>query len=594
MKNKFLLFILSFTIGLHTFCSAQTDKGVMLIDGLVYGYNHDPSKGLLKKEKQIVLEGSLSQVSVNVFSDDKSVYQARTNKKGEFLVKLNLGKIYKIEFSKSGYTKSVLLVDTKVIPSKLLSEPIKFSGAEIILNSFKIKDTVQANLPYGRLFYNIREKCIDFEPNQVAKKGLFTKVDDQSTPIYLMRRSVIKNRENLTKTQQKIVQKDSVPATEVQPNTFSDFEWNSISNMEHITEDNIKARENEIAKARMQLEEDKLYVITRADSLLIKERERSLNNAIIELNNAKKLISIQKLQIETQRKFLWLTVCSLVLLSAFLFVFFFYYREKRTINILLNNQNKKITDSINYAKRIQQSILPAENEIQKILPRSFIFYQPRDIVSGDFYWFSKLEDKIIIAAVDCTGHGVPGAFMSLIGNTLLNEIVNEKHITDPAEILNRLHVSILKSLHQREGELQNQDGMEMSLCVIHNEKNTIEFAGAMNPVYIVKNGVVNVIQPDTKGIGGMNTNQKGEEIEFTTQKFSIEPNMSLYMFTDGYMDQFGGPKNKKFNAPMFKKMLLYLQVMEMEDQKNAMEEIMKNWRGDFRQIDDMLVIGIKF
>ncbi|MGQ0827787.1 MAG: PP2C family protein-serine/threonine phosphatase, partial [Bacteroidota bacterium] len=311
--------------------------------------------------------------------------------------------------------------------------------------------------------------------------------------------------------------------------------------------------------------------------------------------NAKKIIALQKLQIESQRKLLLLSVCCLVLLSAFLFIFFFHYKEKRTINMLLNEQHKKITDSINYAKRIQQSILPRESEIQKIVPQSFIFYQPRDIVSGDFYWFSQVEKKIIIAAVDCTGHGVPGAFMSLIGNTLLNEIINEKRVTDPASILSLLHLNVLKALHQREGEVQNQDGMEMSLCVIDNENKLIEFAGAMTPIYVVKNGLVNVIQPDTRGIGGINAAiQKGEKVEFSTKQIPIEKNMCLYMFTDGYMDQFGGPKNKKFNAPMFKKMLLYFQALDMESQKSGMEEIMKNWRGDHRQIDDMLVIGIRF
>ncbi|MGQ0827036.1 MAG: hypothetical protein ACT4ON_01450, partial [Bacteroidota bacterium] len=320
MKNKFLvLFYLCVAAGLHLF--GQSDKeGALLIDGVVYGYNHDPSKGFLKKEKQIVLEGSLSQVSINVFSDDKSIYKAKTNKKGEFIIKLNLGKIYKVEFFKGGYTKSVLLVDTKVIPKKIPADPIRFIGAEIILNSFKGKDTAQPNLPFGRLFYNIRENCIDFEPNQISKKGLFTKHGDQNTPIYLMRRSVNKNKDNL-RVQQKSVKKDSVLAEGDESNFFSDFDLDSLPDIEQLTEGHIKDRESEIEKARRQLEEDKMYMITRSDSLLIKERERSLNNAIVELENAKKIIALQKLQIESQRKLLLLSVCCLVLLSAFLFIF---------------------------------------------------------------------------------------------------------------------------------------------------------------------------------------------------------------------------------------------------------------------------------
>lgn len=590
MKNKFHLILL--LVLFKNVCFGQSQ---LLMDGLVYGYNHDPSKGLLKKEKQIVLEGSLSSVSINVLSEDKLIFQTRTNKKGEFLLRMDLGKIYKIEFSKSGYTKSILLVDTKVIPPKLPSEIIRFAGAEIILNSFKSKDTSRVNLPFGRLFYNIRERCIDFEPNKINnKKGFFTKNDDQSTPIYLMRRAVAKNKEN-PKIQQKNLQKDSVVTAEEQLlSMLSEFNLAPNTNFENLTENTIKNREKEIEKARKQLEEDKLYIITRADSLVIKDRERQLNNAVVELGNAKRLIGLQNLQLASQRKLLILSVCCLFLLSAFIFVFLFYYKEKRAINILLSEKNKKITDSINYAKRIQQSLLPQENEVKRILPQSFIYYQPRDIVSGDFYWISKLKEKIIIAVVDCTGHGVPGAFMSLIGNNLLNEIVNERQITDPAAILQLLHVSVLKALHQKEGELQNQDGMEMSLCVIDQEKKLIEFSGAMTPVYIVQKGIVDVIQPDTRGIGGVNTADNQEEVKFTTKQIAIQKDMSLYMFTDGYMDQFGGSKNKKFNAPMFKKMLLYMQPMEMELRKDAMGEIMRNWKGEYRQIDDMLVVGIKF
>jgi serine phosphatase RsbU (regulator of sigma subunit) len=355
------------------------------------------------------------------------------------------------------------------------------------------------------------------------------------------------------------------------------------------------SRELKIKNARKQLEEAKLTMITREDSLLIREKENLLNKAGTDLNTAKRLITLQKEEISNQRKLLFWSTGSMILLSIFLFIIYIQYKENRKTGVLLKEKNKKITNSINYAKRIQQSILPQENEIQKLLPHSFVFYQPRDIVSGDFYWFSELENKIIIAAVDCTGHGVSGAFMSLIGNTLLNGIINEKRIVDPSSILSLLHSGVLKALHQEEGDTQSQDGMEMSLCVIDNEKRMIEFAGAMTPIYIVNENILDVIQPDSKEIGGINSAaRKNKKNEFTTTQIPIKKNMCVYMFTDGYMDQFGGEENKKFNTLKFKSLLLDIQDMDMDKQKQAIEKAMKDWKGDYRQIDDMLVIGIRF
>jgi serine phosphatase RsbU (regulator of sigma subunit) len=360
-------------------------------------------------------------------------------------------------------------------------------------------------------------------------------------------------------------------------------------------EGDIGTRESAIRAARKQLEKDKAKATTKEDSLLITERENLLNAAMFELNGAKKLIEMQKEEISIQRRLLVLFVCSVLLLAGFLFNLYRHSKEKRRTHLLLKEKTKKITDSINYAQHIQQSILPQESEVKKVLPDSFIYFQPRDIVSGDFYWISEIEHKIIIAAVDCTGHGVPGAFMSLIGNTLLNEIINEKGIIEPATILKQLHTGILKSLHQHGGDMNCQDGMEMSLCVIDDHKKTIDYAGAMNPIYVVKDGLISIIKPDIQAIGGINSlAMKDHKIEFTTRLIPIEEKMTVYMFTDGYMDQFGGPENKKFNSPKFKKLLVDIQALNMEEQKQAVEQAMKDWKGEYRQIDDMLVIGLRF
>jgi serine phosphatase RsbU (regulator of sigma subunit) len=594
--NKiFLVTLLSVLFSLPRFVSAQQAKGAFLFDGLVYGYKHETSKKLLQKDKDI-LEGILQDVSISILENEKLVSTAKTNKKGGFELKLIPGKVYKIEFSKPSYTKSILMLDLRSVPEELASEQMTFTDAEIILNSFKAKDTAQTVLPFGKLFYNTKDKYIDFEPNRItAKKGIFNKHEEPNNAAYLMKRAVGKNKGNVIKLSRKVKKVNPAKTPDLatkSDSTSSGFKLAPNRGVENLKPEELYVREAEIQEARKQLAQDRLLATSPEDLLLIEERERLLNAAVMELEGAKKVISLQENEIALQKKMLWLSAFCVLLLLVFVYTLIRHNREKRLANQLLAEKTKKITDSINYASRIQQSILLEEKEVKKILPESFIFYAPKDIVSGDFYWLSEVENKTIVAAVDCTGHGVPGAFMSLIGNTLLNEIVNEKKITDPSEILNMMHVGVMKALRQN-SDGHSQDGMEMSLCIIDKKSGKIEYAGAMNPVYILKNGEVNVVKPDVQSIGGINP-LSNKAVEFSSQQLPIEKNMFLYMFSDGYMDQFGGPENKKFNTVRFKKMISNFSETPLDKQKEVVAQTINDWKGEQKQIDDMLVIGIKF
>ncbi|MDP1746698.1 MAG: tetratricopeptide repeat protein [Bacteroidota bacterium] len=265
-------------------------------------------------------------------------------------------------------------------------------------------------------------------------------------------------------------------------------------------------------------------------------------------------------------------------------------------NTLIEKQKEKIIDSITYAQHIQQSILIEESEIQKILPDSFIYYQPKDIVSGDFYWCSKIEDKIILAAIDCTGHGVPGAFMSMIGNTLLNQIVNEKHITMPSEILRQLNIGIYQALHQEKEETLSRDGMDIALCSIDYKNNQLEYAGAQNPMYLVSDNELTVVKADRQTIGGGGMISKKEnplKREYTNHVIPIKKDMCIYLFSDGYMDQFRGSDRKKFGIQQFKDLILANQSLSMQKQKALMVEEHENWKENAHQIDDILIIGLR-
>ena len=257
----------------------------------------------------------------------------------------------------------------------------------------------------------------------------------------------------------------------------------------------------------------------------------------------------------------------------------------------LERKNKEMADSIKYAKRIQESILPIKDNILQSLPQSFILYQPKDIVSGDFYWYKKIENKILIAAVDCTGHGVPGALMSMIGNTLLNDIVTKSKNLNPGEILNQLNKGIVRTLKQKGNNVLSQDGMDIALCEINLNTLLLKFSGAQRPLYLIREANLIIAKGDSFSIGGTSFDQKKN---FQVQQFQLSKDDSIYLFSDGYPDQFGGEKNKKYLIGKFKKYLLSIQHIPMIDQETLLRSELYNWMGDEEQVDDILVIGIKF
>ena len=276
-------------------------------------------------------------------------------------------------------------------------------------------------------------------------------------------------------------------------------------------------------------------------------------------------------------------------------------REEQRVNEKLTEQNTTIDDqrnkilgSINYAKRIQNSILIPEDDIKHIIPKSFVFYEPRDIVSGDLYWIKRLDQKIVVAAIDCTGHGVPGAFLTLIANMLLKRIVEERKVTNPSEILTALDEGMISTLKQDQGTTSTSDGMDISICVIDESSRTIEYAGAMNPVFVVQSHQLTALQPNIASIGGKAMRPgTNENKTFKTHKISYTNDTSIYMLSDGYVDQFGGPKNSKFNTNRFKEMILNNYQKDMSEQKELVRKTLSDWQGDQRQIDDILVIGLR-
>lgn len=261
--------------------------------------------------------------------------------------------------------------------------------------------------------------------------------------------------------------------------------------------------------------------------------------------------------------------------------------EEQNYRIAL--QNQEITDSILYARRIQTAVMPSESEVMQIIPDSFIFFKPRNIVSGDFYWMTRKKEKTIVVAADCTGHGVPGAFMSMLGISFLNEIVNQQELPRASDILNELRQNVLNTLSQKVENVDVQDGMDIALVIIDRQQMKVEFAGAFNPLILLRKGELHEIPGNRMPIG----THVFEKESFKSHLIDINAGDALYIFSDGYISQFGGDNDRKFNSKAFRQLLLNIHSKSMNEQKEIIESTMLNWMGKNEQMDDMLVIGIR-
>jgi len=406
-------------------------------------------------------------------------------------------------------------------------------------------------------------------------------------------------------------------------------------------------RQFELEQLRYERRQDSIKEVVqeKQDSLIRTRRLDSLKQ--LRLNQQEQKMEVQEAQLaeqeaqqKVQRLIIYSVVGGLVLGLVLLVVMYRSNQARKKANKALEeknteiqrksgqlqeafnkieDQNIKITQSITYAQEIQKALFPPRKTLRNYIPESFIYFKPVDLVSGDFYWFKEMDDhvdlyedkadfanrlegnphgnpglipvnnnKFILSAVDCTGHGVPGAFMSMIGYNLLDEIT-QSGVSKPGKILRELHKGIRRTLKQN--ETNNRDGMDLSLCVINRNKQTVDFAGAKNPLVYIQNGKANVIKGDRVPVGGVQTEK---ERYFTETSIRIDKPTWFYIFSDGYIDQFGGPHNRKFLMKNLKNLLLEIYQKPMEEQEKILSKTLDEWMGESEnQIDDVLVIGFK-
>lgn len=255
----------------------------------------------------------------------------------------------------------------------------------------------------------------------------------------------------------------------------------------------------------------------------------------------------------------------------------------------LEQHNKDMVDSIQYASRIQEAILPDIQKIKNVFDDAFVLYQPKDVVSGDYYFFYQRGNKVFVAAVDCTGHGVPGALMSFIANGILKEVIIKKGIEEPSDILYALDDELFTALNKQNSEGITNDGMDVALAVFDLEKNTVNYSGAFRPMLLLRENEIIEFEANRYPIGFYGDVKK----VFVSKEIELKKGDTFYFFTDGYCDQFGGELKKKFNRKRFKELLLSLQGMEMEEQRSFLQYALLNWRQEEPQMDDILVMGVR-
>lgn len=434
------------------------------------------------------------------------------------------------------------------------------------------------------------EALYEFTEEELEKEKVIT---EQQTQIIFQQQKKIEEQQLLINEQQQLIRNNEEILSRLRSEIRS--REREIAMQSRILE----KQESEIAEQDRVIQQQSAEVSAQRNILENQEREIGTKEQTIAqkeqlIEEQDRSLVLQAEAIQKQRIIIFASALALMLLTGLVYFIWRNYNNKKKANILLKAQRdqiayqkKHITDSINYAKRIQAAILPSMELFSDRLDH-FVLFKPRDIVSGDFYWVEELEGHMVIIAADCTGHGVPGAFMSMLGVSLLNEIVLTKKITRPDQILNELREKVVIALKQKK-ESRIMDGMDMAICSLDRKRGILFYSGALNPLYHISGESLSQVKADNMPVAIHETMQP-----FTLHKVKLEVGDSFYIFSDGFVDQFGGPKQKKYMAKNFRKLLLSIQDRSMIEQGEILNTEFENYRKEVEQVDDVLVIGIKY
>ncbi len=558
----------------------------------------------LNKAGKVYLQAKKYNNAISEFEKAKELYFAEGNKKSQYNVSFNIGDAY---MYKKKYKKAIKSYKEAY---NLIKNNSDYKAHAYLLNQL---GSAYAKDKQKKEAYNTYEKALS-----AAKKA---NLNDLADNIQINLDKAKWNKAS-KKEKQKIKEEEEVKNAELVQNLKEDIEIKEQQNL-------LSMQEIEKLSFEMQAKELKLIHIQDEYEKQVMENEiKESNIKLLETQNNLKEFKIKeaKTKIAQQRKTLIIIGSGLAVVSILLLFIIVLYRQKRKNlkivkkqkeeidekNIVLsqaneeiaaqrdeleeqkevlNKQHLEITDSIKYAEKIQNSILPSNDRISKYIPNYFILFRPKNVVSGDFYWFYKKNNEYWGAVVDCTGHGVPGAFMSMIGNSLLNKIILEQDVTTPAILLKKLNKELDYALNQNRGGDTSDDGMDMTVVKINPKDKKFTISLANHNAVVIKDNMLNRIEGDIFSIGGL---FYSEDNEFTNHEISMDAGTSVYMFSDGYQDQFGGKENKKYTIEKMEQKFLSIQNKTLKEQHDIMAEEFDTWKGLKEQIDDILLVGVKF
>jgi len=578
------------------------------------------------------------ELAINQHLEALGIYEGLQNDEGIAWSALNIGRLFKMM---KNYQKSIEYVNQSLDIYKKIEDTENIStGVTLCL---KEKGSIYYEMGNLDKAIKYNEEVLGINQKTGNSLGIANSLSSLGK-VYFNSRNFEKAKDYLTKA---IELKDSVnDNTEkasilrylgrinMSEGKYAKAEVNLKNSLNYALEQNLKEDIKESYLSLSQLSEklkksDKAYEYFKEYTKLKENLNSQKINELelqYEFDKKQRLIEFeqqqrnaeQKARLQKQKIFTWVFVGGFLLMIVIAYLIFkSYQRKKKTNEILriqkdeieeqkdeieaqrdfvtkqrdkISHQNTIITDSIEYAKRIQTALFPQEKFMDKVLNEHFVFMRPKNIVSGDFYWLAEKDNKIVVTVSDCTGHGVPGAFMSMLGIAFLNEIVNKSQKISPNEILDQLRQNIIESLHQEYGVKGSKDGMDMALCIIDKDNLQMQYSGAYNSVYIVRNKEIHELKADKMPIGIHAVNlDRG----FGNKEFELQQNDMLYLFSDGYVDQFGGKDGFKFKQKSFRELLIKISEMPLGDQKSEIHQTMELWQGDQSQLDDMMIMGIR-
>ena len=473
----------------------------------------------------------------------------------------------------------------------------------------KIKEKTSAPDKIAESYYNLGSTCLKLNKNSKGKNyfnkslKISSKINDKDL--------MYANHSALSLTNEKLGNYRAALASVRYLNNEDQGEYNEtiglyqkkVFEQKQIT----KKKSRELKTVKKSYVKTQEILDTTTSKLNITEQEKiSLEEDTLRKNLKISSLNFQKLlgeydmkakqqELKRQQQLTYIFIGGFIIifiLSIFLFKLFVtkkkINKELITQKEKIIKQNLEITQSIRYARRIQDAILPSEKMFEENFIEYFIFYKPKNIVSGDFYFLRKINDYVVFAAIDCTGHGVPGAFMSMLGMAFLNDIVRQKEVTKASQILDLLRENVKQSLNQTGKKGEQKDGMDMAVCVINTKINKVQFAGAHNPLVIIRNNELIEFKGDRMPVG-----IHRKEKEFSNHDYNLQKNDKLYVYSDGFADQLGEKNHTKYKSKRFKEFLLSTSNKSMKEQSVLIQQEYTTWKGNCKQIDDIVIIGVK-